>query len=118
VKRALVVLVLAACGPESGAWVTIEAPLRVPDQCDSVRVSATLGGKNIFDSARVIPAGQQFPQTLALYSAQAADEGKAITVEVTALLGGNEAAAWSKASANVTLEHGKLVPVTVRLVEP
>ncbi len=111
-------MILCACGPDAGAWLTIEAPLRVPAQCDSVRVSASIEGRNIFDSARVIPPGQQFPQTLALYAAQPADEGKPVTIEVTALLGGNEATSWSKASGAVTLEHGKLVPVTVRLVAP
>jgi len=111
-------LALAACGPAAGAWVTIEAPLRVPDQCDSVRVTATRGADEVFNSARVIPAGQQFPQTLSLYTSKPADVGPELTVTVVALKGGQPSTAWSTGSATVTLEDGKLAPVDVRIVEP
>ena len=116
--RALLLLALAACGPSAGAWVTIEAPLRVPDQCDSVRVTAARGADEVFNSARVIPAGQQFPQTLSLYASKPADVGAELTVTVVALLGGQPATSWSTASTTVTLEDGKLTPVDVRLTNP
>jgi hypothetical protein len=111
-------VLLVGCGPDAGAWVTIDAPLSVPDQCDSVRVSATAGAKTLFEAQRAIGVGQQFPQTIALYASGQGDVGQPITLEVTALRGGQPSTSWSTASASVTLEHGKLVPVTVEIAKP
>jgi hypothetical protein len=116
VKPLCAVLALAACGgPEAALYVTIDAPLRVPDACDAVEISASERGATLFDQTFSLSA--QFPQTLTLESTQRMQVGGDVTVTVTALKAGAPATSWSTASTTVTLVSGQLTPVTVQICD-
>jgi len=108
-------LLALSCGPEAALFVTIEAPLRVPDQCDAVFVSAAEHDELLFSNTYALST--QFPQTLTLESTARTQVGGDVTVTVTAQKDGGPATAWATATATATLESGKLTPVTVRICE-
>jgi hypothetical protein len=108
-------LALAACGPEAALYVTVEAPLRVPDQCDALEISATERGTQVFDQTFMLSA--QFPQTLTLESTQRAQVGGDVVVAATALKGGSPATSWATSHRTATLESGTLTPVTVMICD-
>jgi hypothetical protein len=114
--RVAALLCCMACGPQAAIWLTIEAPLRVPDQCDALRVQATEHGTVVFDQVYT-PLSTQFPQTLTLESTTRAMLGGDVTVNVAARKSGALAAPWSQATGTVTLETGKLAPLTIRLCQ-
>jgi hypothetical protein len=113
--RWLALLALAACGPEAALFVTVEAPLRVPDQCDAVQIGADERGTELFNQTFMLSA--QFPQTLTLESTAREMVGGDVVVTATAMKGGAQATSWASASATATLESGKLTPVTVRICD-
>jgi hypothetical protein len=109
------VLLFAACGPEAALFVTVQAPLRVPDQCDAVQISAVERGTQLYDQTFML--SEQFPQTLTLESTARAMVGGDVTVTATALKSGAPATSWATASATMTLVSGKLTPVTVQICD-
>ena len=114
---ALAALLASSCGPTGGVWVTVEAPLRAPDQCDSVRVQAWIGepdGGSVFDQAYAIRSGAQFPQTLAVTTRDSADfEPQTVSLVATALLQGKPVG--TSPAQKVLLEKGRLVPATLEI---
>jgi hypothetical protein len=110
-----VLLALAACGPEAALYVTVEAPLRVPDQCDAVQISATERMTQLFN--QTFPLSEMFPQTLTLESTRREMVGGDVTVTATALKNGARATSWASASKTVTLESGQLTPVSVQICQ-
>ena len=111
----LALVALAACGPEAALFVTVEAPLRVPDACDAVQISAAERGTQLFNQTFMLSA--QFPQTLTLESTSRAMVGGDVVVTATALKNGAQATSWSTASKTATLESGQLTPVTVEICD-
>lgn len=115
-RRAVVVwLALCACGPEAALYVTIDAPLRVPDACDAVHIVASEHGQSLYDQTFMLTAA--FPQTLTLTSTERTQVGGDVLVEATALKSGADATSWAHASATATLVSGKLTPVIVQICE-
>jgi hypothetical protein len=108
-------LVLAACGPEAALFVTVDAPLRVPDQCDAVQIIAVERSTELFNQTFMLST--QFPQTLTLESTMREMVGGDVVVTATALKNGAQATSWSSASKTATLASGKLTPVTVEICD-
>jgi hypothetical protein len=118
VKRtACLWLLLAACGPTGGLWLRIEAPLRVPDQCDHLDVSVWRGpaqGAPLFQQSYLLDGGQQFPMTLALVTTDGAnfDADGGMTASVAAELGTVLVASGSGAT---DLTQGQLSEIDLAL---
>ena len=113
--RRAALLLWCACGPQAALYVTIEAPLKVPEQCDAVRVVANERGTQLYDQRFELDSG--FPQTLTLTPTARDMIGGDVTVTVTAFKGTARSTAWSEGSAVATLAAGALTPVTVRLCD-
>jgi hypothetical protein len=116
VKWLVVLCVLCACGPEAALYVTVDAPLHVPDACDAVRIIATERGVSLFD--QTFSVTDQFPQTLTLTSTERTQVGGDVEVEVKALKSGAPATSWSDATQTATLVSGQLTPVIVSIQAP
>jgi hypothetical protein len=109
-------LLLAACGPGAGIYLTVQAPLVVPTQCDAVHIVATrsVDDAGLYDQVSPLDASKQFPVTLTLEAGSTADEDPAgIDVEADALLAGTAAAPWASGTGHVVLTHRVLTPLTI-----
>ena len=117
----LAVVAASGCGPDSALWVRVEAPLSVPGDCDAVRLEAHRGqldGPIIFERTFALADDKQFPLTLSLGNHNPANLGDSgVTVQATALRGGEPARPWAKGSAWATLTHGQFSELTVRLCD-
>ena len=100
-------LVGMSCAPDAAVWVRIEAPLKVPEQCDTVELRA----RRLDDSVLVYSAvhdlaarGVQFPVELALSTSDDRNVGApGLTLEVEAKLKGERATSWASAQMNLEL---------------
>lgn len=116
-------LALGGCGPQAAVWLRVEAPLRVPDHCDEVRVAARWdepAGPLAFEKTWRLDGVEQFPLTLTLTADEAGEPGR-IFVEVTGLKEGEVAppgAGWAEGTGEAALERGKITPLTVKLSRP
>ena len=114
-------LLLIGCGPNAGIFLTVQAPLVVPTQCDAVQIVATrvVDDAGLYDQVSALDATKQFPVTLTLEAGSTADEDPAgIAVTASALLAGAPAAPWASATGNVVLTHRVLTPLTLTLCNP
>lgn len=118
----LLVQALLGCGPEAALWVRVEAPLRVPEECDSVliRVTRQEGGTEVESYRRTYPldgATQQFPLTLLLTADDSSLVGVPLRVEATALRGEARARDWSHGGTRARLTQGELGHAVLTLCE-
>jgi hypothetical protein len=111
----LALLLVAGCGPEAALYVTVEAPFRVPDQCDALEITASERGQQLFFQTFMLST--PFPQTLTLESTQRAQVGGDVRVTAKALKAGALAASWSTGTQTEPLAAGALTPVVVRICD-
>jgi hypothetical protein len=116
----LALLVAAGCQQDAAIFLTVEAALRVPDECDGLRVEARRGpadGPVIFEQTWASPRAQ-FPLTLALTNSNPENLGEAgVTVTATALKDGELARPWARGSGWTTLEKGRTAQLVVTLCD-
>lgn len=115
------VLWAAGCGPEAALWVRIEAPLRVPEDCDALelRVIRLEGAVESVAYGRLysLSEGPQFPLTVALTAGRSFDLERPLTVSARALLGDSLAKPWAATTASVQLSSGRTVELTLELCD-
>jgi hypothetical protein len=115
---ATLLLLLAGCGSETVLWLRIEAPLLVPQQCDSVDVNVRRSdGTAAFGQVYDLSQGPPFPLTLSLVAQTPADVGVPLTVSVQALKSGALAQPWATYSSQTTLPDGQLTQMLVPLCD-
>jgi hypothetical protein len=111
-------LLAAGCGSETVLWLRIEAPLLVPQQCDSLDVNVRrTDGTAAFGQVYDLSQGPSFPLTLSLVAETPADVGVPLTVSVQALKSGALAEPWATYTAQATLPNGQLTQMLVPLCE-
>ncbi|MGA9521372.1 MAG: hypothetical protein WBV82_07910 [Myxococcaceae bacterium] len=117
---ALVVLGVSGCGgPEAAVYLRIEAPLRVPEDCDEVRIEARWEGSDEVAYEQSFPLGSDgpdFPLELSL-TADTLERGDALRVRAEALLGGERAKPWSEATTRVELVRNEMTPVVLKMCD-
>lgn len=111
---------LTACGRPSVAWLHIEAPLRVPEDANALRVEVEAAGSGKMQLERVydLSTGPSFPLTLSLVEDEplaSTDRGR--VVRVWALRDGTVARSWSHASREFELTEGHVVDVPIELCD-
>ncbi len=117
---ALVLVLLSGCGgPEAAVWVRIEAPLRVPLDCDEVWIEARWEGTDVVAYQKRFPLGAdgpQFPLELSL-TADTLEGEDALLVRAEALLGGERAKPWSEATTRVELVRKELTSAVLKMCD-
>lgn len=111
---------LSGCGPVSAVWVRVEAPLLVPDDCDSLELEVRRGadGPVVYAHTYDLSGGPAFPLTLSLTTDNPENLGEeALVVEVSALKGGALARPWARATQGVSLREGRVTEVVVELCD-
>jgi hypothetical protein len=112
----LLALLASGCGTSGGLWVRVEAPLRVPDQCDQLDVYVWRGlaqGPPMFHGSYPLAGSQQFPMTLALTTSDGANYGAdGLTASATATL---QTATVATGSSQATLVKGQLTELDLAL---
>jgi hypothetical protein len=107
------------CGPEAALWLEVEAPLRVPDECDAIEIEvrredgATIAAQRLF----TLQSGPAFPLTLALPTSNPENVGAPLSLRVRALKDAQLARPWAESTTSVTLRDGELNPIVVRLCD-
>lgn len=115
----MLALFLGACGPDAGVWVRVEAPLRVPEEADGLRLTVRrASGAVALEQTWDLAAVGDFPQTLALYEEQLRDpEAGALELEVWVLHQGAPAASWAHATARTSLRDGRMEEVVLKVCD-
>lgn len=119
-KPAVLALALCACGPQSAAWLRIEAPLRVPQDCDAVELTATRvsDAQLIYQSHHALGSGPPFPLELALVTDDRRNLGReSVELTVRALKGLELAAPWSSRTLRFDLVAHQWSDVTVEVCD-
>ncbi|MBL8951767.1 MAG: hypothetical protein JNK82_13375 [Myxococcaceae bacterium] len=114
-------LALGACAPEAAVWLRIEAPLRVPAECDAIDLRATrvAGGAEVYAARHELHSGPTpFPLELALSTNEPDNLGQdAVELEVRALKGGVLAAPWAQKKQRLALVRGQWAHATIELCD-
>lgn len=115
-----VCLACLGCGPAAALWLRVEAPLRVPEECDALEVTAVreVDGKTAFTKSFNLSKGPAFPLTLTLEEPSPTRASETLNVNVRALKAGQLATPWSEATQTVTLQKARLVELRVALKAP
>ncbi len=115
---ALVLIGLSGCGPESALYLRIEAPLRVPEDCDEVKVEARWEdtGAVAYERSFRLEEDTQFPLELSL-TAESIEGAGALTVRAEAFLGGARARPWSDATSRVELVSREMTTVVLKMCD-
>ncbi len=121
VLRALLALVLVAasgCGPDAAVLLRIEAPLRVPEECDALRVKAvrTSDGETIYEAEHAVEV--QFPMDLLLTTTNEENLGiRRVEISAEALKSGARARPWSSAVIQIDLVEGRTEGARIELCD-
>jgi hypothetical protein len=115
---ALVALGLSGCGPEAAVWLRIEAPLRVPDECDELRIEARWEGADAiaWEKRFALENGPGFPLDLSLTADSLEGEGTLI-LRAEAFLDGERARPWSETTTRVELVRREMTPAVLKLCD-
>ena len=117
-RLALVLLLAGGCGPSAALLVRIEAPLRVPEECDALHLVAVRGegGPTVFE--RTYPLSRSFPLELSLTTENEDNLGTGrILITAEALLAGKLAQAWATRTAPATLREGQVSELRLPLCD-
>ena len=111
---------LGGCGPDAAVWLRVEAPLQVPEECDTLEVKVHRGaadGPLSFEGRYPLGTDQSFPATLSLRNDSQENLTQTLTISVRALKGEALAAPWSSAEATAQLRAREWTPVSVALCD-
>ena len=116
-------LLLLGCGcaPLGSFFLVVEAPLRVPDPCNALRVEVRRGdaaGPVRYDHTYDLKGGPDFPLTLEVNAAKTEDLAPStLHVSVWALKGAALVAPWSLGSGDVTATAKAEPTLTISLCD-
>ncbi len=113
-------LAFSSCGPAAGLWLTVEAPLLVPSQCDGlvVKILRGPGGAVAFEESFPLSASTAFPVSVSFDEPKKDALTTPLSVTVRATLGGQLAAPWAERTDVVTLTSGRVQELRVALAAP
>jgi hypothetical protein len=110
-------LLALGCGPSSGLYLRVGAPLRIPEDCDGLSVQVKKGSAVLFEHRYALSNKLEFPVTLNLVTDSTADEQQPLALTVKALHGTGLAAPWSTRTVPVSLVHHQVTPLDVKLCD-
>ena len=115
--RVFVFLLSTSCRPDAALFLRIEAALRVPEDCDSVTLSAThaTGEVALAPTSFGVASGLAFPFSYALRDWRQETAHTSVTLSVEALKSGARAKPWSFVRRTVPLRRGELEEVVIAL---
>lgn len=115
--RILLLLGSASCRPDAALFLRVEAALRVPEDCDSVTISANhaTGEVALSLTSFGITDGLEFPFSYALRDWRQDTAHTRVTLSVEAFKSGARARSWSFTRRTVPLQRGQLEEVVIVL---
>jgi hypothetical protein len=105
-----------ACGPVAAISLRVEAPLRIPEECDRLEITGQRGDEVFYNRVFQLTSGTQFPLSLSLETRNREHlTAGPLDLSVTASKGAELSREWSTGTVSVSLAEGEITEAVVRL---